>query len=186
MTADTDASGKSVGRALLHTDVGGVPTPVSTTNPVRVGGNTPLITPAITVDTNVYASGDCLGGKITLPNAVGAAGTGIWQSLMILDRSNQKPTGVIFIFDSDPTVATLTDNSPISLSTDDLKVRAVLPVSASDYVTVSTKAYANIRGIGAVVKAASGTSLYAAFALTSAPDFVLGTDLQMGFGILAD
>lgn len=34
MTADTDASGKSVGRALLHTDVGGVPTPVSTANPL--------------------------------------------------------------------------------------------------------------------------------------------------------
>lgn len=152
-----------------------------------MGGTTPYITPTITVDTAVYASGDCLGGKITLANAVRVSGgTGVWQSLMLLDRSGQKPTGELFIFESDPSAATLNDNAAIVFSTDDLKVCAKLTISASDWVTVSSEAFANIRGIGAVVKAVGSTTLYAAWALTSAPDFVAGTDFQMRLGILAD
>lgn len=153
----------------------------------QVGGHTALVTPSITVDTAVYASGDVVGGKLTLANAMRVTGgTGVLQSLMILDRSNQKPAGDVFIFDSDPTNGTYTDNGAVSFGTDDLKLLGRINISASDYVTANSKAFQAKTGLGLVVKAVTGTSLYAVFVNTSAPDFVAGTDFQLRFGFLQD
>lgn len=154
----------------------------------QVVGNTALITPTVTGSTTpAYSVGDSLGGKITLSSAVRlAGGTAVLQSIMLLDRSNQKPTGMIYIFDSDPTTATLTDNAAAALSTADLKVLAAIPVVTDDWVSVGTKALANLVGLGRVLKAVSGTTLYAAFVLDNTPTLAATTDVQMRFGLLRD
>lgn len=154
----------------------------------EVGGKTAMITPTITVSTTpAYSAGDSIGGKITLTGALRVSGgTGVLQSLTLLGRSNQKFAGTLQIYNADPAAATLTDNAALVNSTDDLKIIANIPVAASDWVTINSKAFASLRNLGAVLKAASGTSLYASFTLTTTPTFTATTDVQMIFGILQD
>lgn len=157
----------------------------------EVGGNSKLITPSITVSTTpAYSSGDAIGGKITFTNAfrIATAGaTAVVESLMVLDRANQKPAFNLIIFDSDPSAATITDNAAFAYSTDDLKVLGRIPVATTDYVTYNSKAIATIRGIGLVVTAAgASSSLWGAIVTTSTPTFAATTDFQIRLGLLRD
>lgn len=151
-------------------------------------GKSSNVTVNPTVSTSpAYTAGDSIGGKFTLTGALRVSGgSGYLQSIMILDRANQKPAGTILIYNADPTNATLTDNSALSNSTDDQKIIASIPVAASDYTTISSKAYANLSSLGRGVKAASGTTLYASFVTTSTPTFAATTDLQLVFSFLLD
>lgn len=152
----------------------------------QVLGAGAVVTPTVTVSTTpAYAAGDSVGGKLTLTSAVRVSGgIALLQSVVILDRANQKPAGTLLIFDSDPSAATITDNAAFVYSTDDLKVVAAIPVATTDYITINSKAIANIRNIGAVVKAASGTTLYAAFVLTSTPTFAATSNVQIELGFI--
>lgn len=70
-----DAVNVLVGRNKIGYGAGGAYTEVDGTNPFPIAAPASVrITPAITVDTAVYAAGDCVGGKITLASAVRAAG----------------------------------------------------------------------------------------------------------------
>jgi len=154
----------------------------------EIGGNSAVITPTIIVSAaSAYTAGDSIGGKITLTSALRVSGgTAVLQSIMISGRANQKPAGTILLFDADPTAATLTDNAAVVLSTNDFNVLASIPVSAADYVTINSKCYANLSGLGRTLKATTGTSLYAAFVVTSTPTFAATSDFQMRFGLLRD
>lgn len=148
----------------------------------KVAGSALVVTPTITVDTAVYAAGDSIGGKIVLPNAVRVSGgTSLLYHIHIFDRSNQKPTGNILLFNADPAAATITDNAAFVYSTDDFKQVARIPVAAGDYVTINSKASADLANLGRQVKAVTGTSLWAVFVTDGAPDFVAATDLQIIF-----
>lgn len=154
----------------------------------KVAANSTVIQVALTVSTTpAYTANDLIGGKITISNALRVSGgTGTLQSLEILDRAAQKPAGILYIFNADPTVGTYTDNAAPTVSTDDLKVIAQIPVSQGDYVTTNNKSFAAPAFNPKVVKAASGTSLYAIFQTTSTPTFAATTDVQLTFGILQD
>jgi hypothetical protein len=172
----------------LTTLIAGVPLLASEAHLGEVGGNTAHITPTVTVSTTpAYTAGDSIGGKITLTAAVRVSGgTALLESIMILDRANQKPTGQILIYNADPAAATLTDNAAVVNSTDDQKIIAMIPVTSSDWTTINSKAYATLRNLGVALKAASGTTLYASWVVTSTPTFAATTDVQMIFGLLRD
>lgn len=161
------------------------PMAVGTDGSMTSAGTGAVVTPTITVSTTpAYSAGDSIGGKITLANAVRiSGGITLLQSIAILDRANQKPTGTILLFNADPSAATITDNAAFVFSTDDLKVVAAIPVITADYVTINSKAVAMLRNLGAEVKAAA-TTLYAAFVVTSTPTFAATTDLQLAFGFI--
>jgi hypothetical protein len=153
----------------------------------NVGGMTGVvkIVPTVTASA-AYAAGNAVGGKQTLavlsPNS-----TGILESLIILDKSNQKAALDIFIFDADPTAATITDKTGFVFSTDDVKVIARVSVASGDYATVNSKAVAVKSGLGIALKAASGgTSLYAAVVTSGTPTFASASDLQFVWGVLQD
>jgi hypothetical protein len=153
----------------------------------NVGGVTTVIKDTTAVSTTpAYTAGDAVGAKRTIANAVRTAGTGILQSVAILDRANQKAAMTLFIFDADPTNATITDNAAFVFSTDDLKVIAQVSIGAGDYVTTNSKAYALISGLNIPLKAASGTSLFAALVTTGTPTYAATTDVQLEYGILQD
>lgn len=148
----------------------------------KVAGTALVVTPTWTVDTAVYTAGDCVGGIITLANAVRVSGgTSLLYHIHVFDRSNQKPTGNILIFNANPAAATATDNAAFVYSTDDFKQVARIPVTSGDYVTINSKASADLTNLGRQIKATTGTSLYAVFVTDGAPDFVLATDFQIIF-----
>jgi len=136
------------------------------------------------VTAGLYAANDIIGGKLTLANAARIAG-GLTrlENILITDRANQKAAGFILIFDADPTAATLTNDGPLTLSTDDFKVVARIDVSAASYLSVGStpKAVADIPYAGRLMKAVGSRNLYAVFVTTSTPTYAATTDIQIQF-----
>lgn len=154
----------------------------------NVGGYTSVIKDTTAVSTSpAYTAGDAVGGKRTLTNALRTSGgTGVLESIHILDRANQKAAMELFIFDSDPSAATITDNSAFVFSTDDLKVLAHVTIAASDYITINSKAVATIKGLAIALKGNATANLYAALVTTGTPTYAATTDVQLIFGVLQD
>ena len=152
----------------------------------NIGGKTTLIKDTTAVSTTpAYTAGDAVGGKRTIANALTSVGTGVLESIHLLDRANQSLGLTIYIFDADPSAATITDNAAFVFSTDDLKVIAVINVATTDWTTSNSKAMCSKANLGIVLKSA-GTSLYAAIVVTNTPTFAATSDLQVIFGILQD
>lgn len=154
----------------------------------NVGGYTVSLKDTTAVSTSAYTAGDAVGAKRTITGALRISnGSGVLQSITILDRSNQKAALEVFIFDSDPAAATITDNAAFVFSTDDLKVLAHVTIAAADYITVNSKAVATIDGIGVTLKGANAnTSLFAAVVAVGTPTYAATTDVQLIYGILQD
>lgn len=153
-----------------------------------IGGNTKIVKIPLTVTAGAYADKDSIGGKITITNAMRKnGGTGVLQTVTVMDRSGVKPTGNILIFDSNPTAATITNDAKFVASTDDLKVIATVPVASADYVVPGdTKAFASIKNLGLPVAAVGSADLYAAFVTNGTPTFGSTSDVQLVFGFLRD
>lgn len=147
------------------------------------------VTPTITATAYNATTKNSVGGKQTLAGAVLASGgIAILQSVLVLDKANQKAPLTILLFDADPTVGTYTDNGQVNLSTDISKVIRRINVTAGDYETIDNSgtdyAIAEIGPISKLVKAASGTSLYAVILTTGAPTYTSTADLTVRFGFL--
>lgn len=154
-----------------------------------VGGSTVRIEPTVAVSTTpAYTAGDCVGGKLTLTGALRAAGAGAaLQSLLIRDTSNQKAALELLIFNADPTASTLTDNAAAVIHASDVaKVIRRISIAAADYVTIDSKAWADLSPGGRVLAAPAGVDLYAAFVAVGTPTYALTTALGVVLGILQD
>lgn len=155
----------------------------------NVGGYTAGLKDTTAVSTSpAYSIGDAVGAKRTITGALRTSnGSGILESITILDRANQKAPMELFIFDSNPGAATITDNAAFVFSTDDLKVIAHVTIAATDYITINSKAIATIKGLGIALRGAdSSTSLYAALVTTGTPTYTATSDVQLIYGILQD
>lgn len=148
------------------------------------------IIPNITFDTNAYAIGDCMGGKITIPGAVRKpGGSAILTDITIIDNGATRPNFNIVIFSQDPKAATLTDNAPMALSTDIQYVAAVIPVYSIDYDYATGTQLAGTIQLGSVVlneTSGASTNLYMGIMATLANDLVAATDLRIKLGVLQD
>lgn len=146
--------------------------------------STKTVKVAPAVQAAAYSIGHTIGGKLTLANAQRVAGKGVvLQNILILDRSNTKPTGDLLFFDADPTAATITDRAPFVASTDDLKIVARIPVGSGDWKTINSKAYCTLPNLGREIETV-GTTLYAAFVIDAAVTLLTVADFQFTFGFL--
>lgn len=147
------------------------------------------VTPTVTAGAYNATTKNSVGGKQTLPGAVPiSGGVAILQSVLVLDKANQKAPLTILLFNGDPTGGTYTDNGQVNLSTDISKVIRKINVTAVDYETIDNSgtdyAVAEIAPISKLVKAASGTSLYAVIITTGTPTYASTSDLTVRFGFL--
>lgn len=148
------------------------------------------VTPTVTAGAAYNATTkNSVGGKQTLPGAVPiSGGVAILQSVLVLDKANQKAPLTILLFNGDPTGGTYTDNGQVNLSTDLAKVIRRINVTAGDYETIDNSgtdyAIAEIGAISKLVKASSGTSLYAVIITTGTPTYASTSDLTLRFGFL--
>ena len=167
--------------------------------PVRVASDSPLpvenppakeIAPSVTVDTSAYTAGDCIGGKLTLTDAMRVnGGTGILQSLFLLDRSGtQKPALEILIFNADPSSSTLTDQAAVSIHANDVgKIIRRMPIAAGDWGLVAGIYMADLSPGSRMLQSAAGSkNLYAAIVATGTPTFTATTNLSIRFGLMRD
>lgn len=152
-----------------------------------IGGNTFTLAVTQTTNASAYEAGDAVGGKVTITNAMRVSGgTGVLQSIQVIDKGNQKAALEILIFDSDPSAATITDDTAFAYSTDITKQIARVSIAASDYVTIDSKATASIGGLSRIVQASGSTNLYAAVVTTGTPTYTSTSDIIVTFGILQD
>jgi len=153
------------------------------------GGTTAQVSPTVTVSTSpAYPAGDCVGGKLTLSGIARVSGkAALLQSLFLIDTSNQKAALELIIFNADPSSTTFTDNSALSINSADVgKIVRRISIAASDYVTIDTKAFADLTISGKVLKPASGTDMYAALVAVGTPTYAATTALTLNLGVLQD
>ena len=139
------------------------------------------------VDGNIYASGDLMGGKLTLSNVIRVAGgSGILQEIAIHDLTNQKAALDVILFNSNPSTTTFTNNAALDVSDADL-VRIIGHVSilASDYISFADNAVATKSGLAMPVDVAAGRDLYACVVSRGTPTYT-ANELGIVFGFLQD
>lgn len=139
-----------------------------------------------TLDTNILAAGDAVGGKQTLTSAARVSGgTVTLESITVRDTGNQKAALTILFFDSDPTAATITNNAAFAWSTDISKCVGRVNIATADYETIDSEAIACVRGLNLTMLASGSANLYAAVVLTSGtPTYTAVGDLVFKYGFL--
>lgn len=142
------------------------------------GGDIVFITPTITTDTNAHTSGDLIGGKITLTNALRSGMSGLLRGITVVDQDDQKPQcNFVFLNNASTTTGTYTQNAAPSFTAADLgKVIARVPIVTADYVTLATGASVGQLNLSVPVVAYTGTTdLVVLIITTSTPTFTNAT-----------
>lgn len=165
---------------LAHGADGMVDGLASTASPLPVKGHktftlTPNLSPSV-----AYASGDCIGGKFTLANAVRmSGGGGEIMSVTVADKVAQNAPIDLIVFDADPGGTTFTDNAPLTIASADLlKINAIVGIVGANYngfVGNSAACLANLRRVLNAV----GTTLYACLISRGTPTYASASDLQV-------
>lgn len=139
-----------------------------------------------TIDTNIFAAGDAVGGKQTLTSAARVSGGLVTlETLTVVDKGNQKAALTILFFDSDPTAATITNNAAFVFSTAVSKLVGKINVAAADYITIDSTGIASyqLKDLGLMLKASGSANLFVAVVLTSGtPTYLSTTDLIFKYG----
>lgn len=132
----------------------GIAVPVSTPPTIKVSSEQ-------TVAATAHAAHDTVGGKISFVSAViSAGGGGTIQSAVLRDKAGNEVPYDLFLFDSDPSAATITDDAPFVLSTDLAKCIGVIEFAGM--AKGGTPGVISMPGLGLQFKLASGTTLYGA------------------------
>lgn len=140
------------------------------------------VTPTITAN-SAYTSGNTIGGLMALTGAISQlGGSARLESLLLLDRANQKPGGTLFIFSRQPTIpGNWADKATPTPADDDLHVKAAIPVSVADWVSVNGRAFADVPYVGRLITGndPANVALYAVFITTSTPTFSTNNDFRL-------
>jgi hypothetical protein len=98
-------------------------------------GFTTVVKPAITVDTTAYADGDDIFGKLSVPVARTAGGSGFLTRLQVRTRTLPTVGMFLHVFDENPTASTFTRNAATVLHANDVgKVLKTFSILAADWV----------------------------------------------------
>lgn len=152
-----------------------------------IGGNTFEQITTQTTQNAAYSAGNCVGGLITLTNAMRTSGgTGIIQSIHLIDKDNQKAAMDLLVFNANPTAATITDKTAFVYSTDITKQIARIPIAASDYVTYNSIATVSLGGLSKIVKANGSQTLYGALVTSGTPSYTGTSQVIIQVDILQD
>ena len=142
-------------------------------------------TPGVTAS-SAYSSGECVGGLLTLANAVegGDLLGGVIQNVVITDKDSQSGTYDIWFFDASPaTGSTITDHSAFAIGSTQLP-------HVLGYATVSTWSAASGGSIGqALVNLPiflAATSLYAVIVTRSTQTFTTTSSLSIRVVLAVD
>lgn len=149
--------------------------------PVSVVGDPSIVPITPTISTGIYAANDIIGGKQTITNAMRKSGGGGYlMSVAIEDKDNEKAAMEGFVFDSDPTAGTYTDNATMVMGTDLAKSLVTITVAASDYKNVGAVARAEV-DVKKLVVASGSANLFAVWRVVGTPTFTSTSDLTFKY-----
>jgi hypothetical protein len=141
-----------------------------------------------TIDTNAYASGDCVGGLMDFANAARVSGgSGIVQSILVLDKTQaQRAAMTLLFFDRSVTVAG--NNNAIAMSDADMAYcLGIVPIGPYNTAWPGTPAnsFSTLINVG-LPFVLNGTSLYVQAIVYATPTYTSSSDLVFMLGILQD
>jgi len=152
-----------------------------------ISTKTTVLSSTPTIDTAIYASGDSIGGLITLTNAAYAlTGSGFISYITIADKDREGADIDVVFFTSNPSATTFTNNAALTINDADL-------VKIACVVNVTTDAIFVDNGVSYVSSANcpfdlgyNNTTLYAALVSRGTPTYTSTSDLTLRVGILQD
>jgi hypothetical protein len=173
-------------------------TPAATTDPAvvvdqrptelhvgEVGGNATTITAAQTVTaSSAYASGNAVGGLITVSNVARvSAGSGLIQSVIIDTKSAQTTSTDLVLFNANPSGSTCTDKTAFSVAAADFdKIIGVAHVT--DWTSLGTPSVGQAQNLAMPFALASGATVYACLVTRGTPTFAATTDVSVTLRVL--
>ena len=121
------------------------------------------------VDTNIYAAGDNVGGKLTFADMVRTQTySGEVRSVTVTDQGGDSASMNLILFSSDPTASTFTNNAAQAIADADLpKIICVIPVT-THYVFANNGASTAVY-VGCAFELSNATTLYGALVATGTP-----------------
>lgn len=144
----------------------------------------PSVTPVI--DTNIYAAGDAVGGKLSFTGAVkDTVKSGIISNIMITDLDKEAADLDVIFFNADPTGTTFTNNAALDIADADLS-KIVCTVSVTTDMAFADNGTSYLNNINCPFYLASGTTLYGALVARGTPTYTSVSDLVVRVGILQD
>lgn len=144
---------------------------------IKVAGAT------VGVNTDAYAAGDLLGGKLTLS---GAFPTGpkepYWINVTIQDLTKQNATIDVILFDSNPSATTFTNNAALDIADADLP-KIIGFAQVSDYTSFADNSVGIATGLSIAAKPLAGADLYACLVSRGTPTYA-ANELSVSFGFV--
>lgn len=147
-----------------------------------------LLTFTPVIDTAIYASGDVLAVATVLNNVMtDEGGCAMLESLLVIDKSNQKVAIDVLFFDSAPANSLGALNAAYALvDADSSKIVARHSILAADYISSGAlnaeASYGNIKKI--LKSAARSKALYIALVVRSGtPTYGVASDLIIKLGL---
>ncbi len=138
---------------------------------------------ALTVDTDIMASGDNIGGKLSLDLSIlsQTRGAMFLDNIMIADRAKQSADMDMVLFKSDPSGSTFTNNLAQTIVDADIdKIIGVVPITAHHVFVDNSVSRAVNLDLGLKLAAVQASlTLYAALVARSTPTFAATTDLSL-------
>jgi hypothetical protein len=155
---------------------------------VRPAPSTVRIQITPTIDTAIFASGDCIGGLQDIANAARVSGgSGIIQSILVLDKTQAQRAAIdILFFDRSVTVAG--NNAAVAMSDADmaycLGIVQIGPYNTA-FPGTPLNSISTLLNVG-LPFVLNGTSLYAQAVVRATPTYTASTDLVFTYIILQD
>lgn len=154
----------------------------------RAGGHSTTISVTGTISTTAYAEKDSIGGKWTFADAVrSSGGSATLQTVVLSDRSRASGAIDLIFYAQDPSVTSISDNSPLNLANQDLlKIVGVVNIGNTDYLHLVNNAVCVKAGLGLAFKCPTGTTLYCTPIARNAPQYASAQDLCLMITLYQD
>ncbi len=139
------------------------------------------VSAAITTDTNAYAAGDCVGGLLTLTNALDPAfKTGSTLNAIISDLDRQAADFDVVVFDANPSATTFTNNVALDIADADLaKIAAVIQVTTTVNFVDNEVVFSTASPNKPIKVTNSDGTLWAAIVVRTTPTFTTTSALNL-------
>lgn len=148
---------------------------------------TEVIKVAPVISTGIYASGDNIGGLLTISAATKDCRSGVIEAVTIADRDKEDAPIDIIFFDANPTATTFTDNDAQVLHDTDLfRIIGVVKLLAASYSDFTLSSVVSSQNINFPFKLSGSSILYACLVVRGTPTYTATTDLQLSVVIRQD
>ena len=128
---------------------------LSNLNSLKVGGKTyvgKIAGSVLNAQAATYSSGVVIGSFASIEVFTSPNGTGVIQSIVLGDSSNQKGALDLVFFDSATSATFSNGSAPAPVAADLTRVLGSISIAATDYVSFNANACAIKTGIGMVIK----------------------------------